>query len=128
MGEAETPHFDYRSRGTMNDDAAVHPPGFLADPTFLVLYGQGGVGKTSVACAAALAHLWTPLAVQGLSSIVAARSGLGCCHLSGLQLTTLSSGLGEIHPSKSHHVVELDALCANRANRRRSPTGPATTF
>jgi CO dehydrogenase nickel-insertion accessory protein CooC1 len=41
----------------MNDDAAVHPPGFLADPTrFLIFTGKGGVGKTSVACAAALAH------------------------------------------------------------------------
>ena len=56
MGEAETSHFDYRPRGTMNDDAAVHPPGFLADPTrFLFFTGKGGVGKTSVACAAALA-------------------------------------------------------------------------
>ena len=42
----------------MNDDAAVHPPGFLADPTrFLFFTGKGGVGKTSVACAAALAHV-----------------------------------------------------------------------
>ena len=58
MGEAETSHFDYRSRGTMNDDAAVHPPRFLADPTrFLFFTGKGGVGKTSVACAAALAHV-----------------------------------------------------------------------
>ena len=40
MGEAETSHFDYRSRGTMNDDAAVHPLRFLA-----------------CACAAALAHV-----------------------------------------------------------------------
>ena len=48
MGEAETSHFDYRSRGTMNDDAAVHPPGFLADPTRLLFFtGKGGVGKTS---------------------------------------------------------------------------------
>jgi len=40
----------------MNHDAAVHPPGFLADPTrFLFFTGKGGVGKTSVACAAALA-------------------------------------------------------------------------
>jgi Anion-transporting ATPase len=60
MGEAETSHFDYRSRGTMNDDAAVHPPGFLADPTrFLFFTGKGGVGKTSVACAAALANVDT---------------------------------------------------------------------
>ena len=58
MGEADTSHFDYRSRGTMNDDGAVQPPGFLADPTrFLFFTGKGGVGKTSVACAAALAHV-----------------------------------------------------------------------
>lgn len=44
----------------MNDDAAVHPPGSLADPTrFLFFTGKGGVGKTSVACAAALAHVDT---------------------------------------------------------------------
>src|SRR5215204_1449607 len=43
-------------------------------------------------------------------------------------MTTLSSGLGEIHPSKSHHIVELKARCANRDDRRRSPTGPATTL
>ena len=35
----------------MNDDAAVHPLGFLADPTrFLFFTGKGGVGKTSIAC------------------------------------------------------------------------------
>jgi arsenite/tail-anchored protein-transporting ATPase len=39
----------------MNDDAAVHPPGFLVDATcFLFFTGRGDVGKTSVACAAAL--------------------------------------------------------------------------
>ena len=40
----------------MNDNAAVHPRGFLADPTrYLFFTGKGGVGKTSIACAAALA-------------------------------------------------------------------------
>ena len=40
----------------MNDNAAAYPPGFLADPTrFLFFTGKGGVGKTSIACAAALA-------------------------------------------------------------------------
>ncbi|WP_036263891.1 arsenical pump-driving ATPase [Methylocapsa aurea] len=40
----------------MNDAAVVHPPGFLADPSrFLFFTGKGGVGKTSIACAAALA-------------------------------------------------------------------------
>jgi arsenite-transporting ATPase len=40
----------------MNDNAAVNPPGFLVDPTrFLFFTGKGGVGKTSIACAAALA-------------------------------------------------------------------------
>jgi Anion-transporting ATPase len=49
-------HFDARWREIMNDRAAVHPPGFLADPTrFLFFIGKGGFGKTSIACAAALA-------------------------------------------------------------------------
>ena len=40
----------------MNDNAAVHPRGFLADRTrYLFFTGKGGVGKTSIACAAALA-------------------------------------------------------------------------
>ena len=40
----------------MNDDAAAHPPRFLVDATrFLFFTGKGSVGKTSVACATALA-------------------------------------------------------------------------
>lgn len=36
--------------------AAVNPPGFLAHPTrFMFFTGKGGVGKTSIACATALA-------------------------------------------------------------------------
>jgi arsenite/tail-anchored protein-transporting ATPase len=39
----------------MNDTASVNSPGFLADPTrFIFFTGKGGVGKTSLACAAAL--------------------------------------------------------------------------
>ncbi len=39
----------------MSDSAAVHPPGFLKNPTrFLFFTGKGGVGKTSIACATAL--------------------------------------------------------------------------
>lgn len=38
-----------------NDIATVHLPGFLTSPTrFLFFTGKGGVGKTSVGCAAAL--------------------------------------------------------------------------
>lgn len=41
---------------TMSDSAAFHPPGFLVAPTrFLFFTGKGGVGKTSIACATALA-------------------------------------------------------------------------
>ncbi|WOJ91729.1 arsenical pump-driving ATPase (plasmid) [Methylocapsa polymorpha] len=40
----------------MNDNSVVHPPGFLSYPTrFLFFTGKGGVGKTSIACAASLA-------------------------------------------------------------------------
>ena len=40
----------------MNDNGVVHPPGFLADPPRFVFFtGKGGVGKTSIACATALA-------------------------------------------------------------------------
>lgn len=40
----------------MNENAAVHLPGFLTSPTqFLFFTGKGGVGKTSVACGTALA-------------------------------------------------------------------------
>ncbi len=40
----------------MNDNAAGYPPGFLADPPCFVFFtGKGGVGKTSIACATALA-------------------------------------------------------------------------
>ena len=39
----------------MSNSAAIHPPGFLAEPTrFLFFTGKGGVGKTSIACATAL--------------------------------------------------------------------------
>jgi arsenite-transporting ATPase len=39
----------------MSDSAAIHLPGFLANPTrFLFFTGKGGVGKTSIACATAL--------------------------------------------------------------------------
>jgi arsenite-transporting ATPase len=48
-------HFDAGWKDILNDRAAAHPPGFLADPTrFLFFTGKGGVGKTSIACAAAL--------------------------------------------------------------------------
>jgi Anion-transporting ATPase len=44
------------SRDIVNDNPVVHPPGFLAFPTrFLFFTGKGGVGKTSIACPAALA-------------------------------------------------------------------------
>ena len=40
----------------MSDVSADHTPGFLARPTrFLFFAGKGGVGKTSIACATALA-------------------------------------------------------------------------
>jgi arsenite/tail-anchored protein-transporting ATPase len=40
----------------MSDISAGHPPGFLTSPTrFLFFTGKGGVGKTSIACATALA-------------------------------------------------------------------------
>ena len=40
----------------MNDNTAIYPPGFLAKPTrFLFFTGKGGVGKTSIACSAAIA-------------------------------------------------------------------------
>ena len=66
--------------------------------------------------------------MQGHSFGTAALSGLGYCHLSGLVMTTPSSGPGEIRPSMSHHIVELEVRCASRADRRRLPTGHATMF
>jgi arsenite-transporting ATPase len=40
----------------MNDNSTVHSPGFLVNPTRFVFFtGKGGVGKTSIACAMALA-------------------------------------------------------------------------
>jgi arsenite-transporting ATPase len=40
----------------MNDIPSVHSPGFLINPTRFVFFtGKGGVGKTSIACAMALA-------------------------------------------------------------------------
>jgi hypothetical protein len=49
-------YFDAERRDIMNDRAAIPPPGFLADLTrFLFFIGKGGVAKTLIACAAALA-------------------------------------------------------------------------
>lgn len=40
----------------MNDITSIHSPGFLINPTRFVFFtGKGGVGKTSIACAMALA-------------------------------------------------------------------------
>ena len=49
-----------------------------------------------------------PLRARGCLESRAAAAGSAVAIYPAFSDDTLSSGLGEIHPSKSHHIVELD--------------------
>jgi arsenite-transporting ATPase len=97
----------------MNDKAAADPPGFLASPTrFLFFTGKGGVGKTSIACAAALA-----LADRGKSVLLVSTDAAS--NLDEILDVPLSNLPVAVPGAKRLHVLNIDPTVAAESYRTR---------
>src|ERR1019366_1133371 len=97
----------------MNDNGVVRPPGFLADPPrFLFFTGKGGVGKTSIACAAALT-----LADGGKSVLLVSTDPAS--NLDEILDVPLGSQPAAVSGAERLHVLNIDPTAAAEAYRKR---------
>ncbi len=97
----------------MNDNASVHRPGFLINPTrFLFFTGKGGVGKTSIACATALA-----LADRGKSVLIVSTDPAS--NLDEILNVPLSNSPVPVPGAERLHVLNIDPTVAAEAYRTR---------
>jgi len=97
----------------MNDEAAVHPPGFLIKPTHFVFFtGKGGVGKTSIACATALA-----LADSGKSVLIVSTDPAS--NLDEILNVPLGNLPVAVPGTVRLHVLNIDPTAASDAYRMR---------
>lgn len=97
----------------MNDNASVHSPGFLINPTRFVFFtGKGGVGKTSIACAAALA-----LADSGKSVLIVSTDPAS--NLDEILNVPLGNLPVAVPGTERLHVLNIDPTAASDAYRTR---------
>ena len=97
----------------MNDNAAVDPPGFLINPTRFVFFtGKGGVGKTSIACATALA-----LADSGKSVLIVSTDPAS--NLDEILNVPLGNLPVAVPGTERLHVLNIDPTAASDAYRTR---------
>lgn len=97
----------------MNDNEAVHAPGFLVNPTRVLFFtGKGGVGKTSIACATALA-----LADSGKSVLLVSTDPAS--NLDEILDVPLSSLPAAVSGAERLHVLNIDPTAAAESYRIR---------
>ncbi|POR47572.1 arsenical pump-driving ATPase [Bosea psychrotolerans] len=97
----------------MNEKAAVHLPGFLDSPTrYLFFTGKGGVGKTSVACATALA-----LADVGRSVLLVSTDPAS--NLDEILGVPLGNSPIAVPGAKGLEVLNIDPVAAAESYRQR---------
>ena len=97
----------------MNDNGVVRPPGFLADPPRFVFFtGKGGVGKTSIACATALA-----LADGGKSVLLVSTDPAS--NLDEILNVPLSNLPVAVPGAERLHVLNIDPTAAAESYRIR---------
>ena len=97
----------------MNDNASVDPPGFLINPTRFVFFtGKGGVGKTSIACATALA-----LADSGKSVLIVSTDPAS--NLDEILNVPLGNLPVAVPDTERLHVLNIDPTVAADAYRTR---------
>jgi arsenite-transporting ATPase len=97
----------------MSDNIAVYPPGFLAKPTrFLFFTGKGGVGKTSIACSAAIA-----LADSGKSVLLVSTDPAS--NLDEILDVPLRNSPVAVPGIDSLHVLNIDPTAAAESYRLR---------
>ena len=97
----------------MNDNGSVDPPGFLINPTRFVFFtGKGGVGKTSIACATALA-----LADSGKSVLIVSTDPAS--NLDEILNVPLGNLPVAVPGTERLHVLNIDPTVASDAYRAR---------
>ena len=97
----------------MNDNVSVRSPGFLIKPTRFVFFtGKGGVGKTSIACATALA-----LADSGKSVLIVSTDPAS--NLDEILNVPLGNLPVAVPGTERLHVLNIDPTAASDAYRMR---------